>query len=166
MCTRSCRVEDVVAYDSCTRTLAQAVWGRTWVVRPAIPKAVRGHATLPRGAYSLVLPILATPHIVACVSASQNAASLLRDLREQQGRSLRSAAADIGIAPSQLSRLERGQRGLAPEVSERLSDYYGVPSETLSLASGDVPVDILQILREHPDEIARLRSQYGSRLSE
>jgi transcriptional regulator with XRE-family HTH domain len=114
----------------------------------------------------LVLPILATPHIVACVSATQNAASLLRDLREQQGRSLRSAAADIGIAPSQLSRLERGQRGLAPEVSERLSDYYGVPSETLSLARGEVPLDILQILREHPDEIERLRSQYGSRLSE
>jgi antitoxin component HigA of HigAB toxin-antitoxin module len=65
--------------------------------------------------------------------ARQNAASLLRDLRRQQGRSLRSAAADIGIAPSQLSRLERGQRGLALEVSERLSDHYGLPSEIIAL---------------------------------
>ena len=95
------------------------------------------------------------------MAATQNAASLLRELRRQQGRSLRSAAADIGIAPSQLSRLERGQRGLALETSERLSDYYGVPSEILALARGEVPPDIVRIFQEHPEELERLRANYG-----
>lgn len=95
------------------------------------------------------------------VSATQNAASLLRDLRRQQGRSLRSAAADIGIAPSQLSRLERGQRGLALEVSERLSEYYGVSSEIIALAQGEIPQDVVSIFQEHPEELARLRVRFG-----
>ena len=91
----------------------------------------------------------------------QSAASLLRDLRQQQGRSLRSAAAEIGIAPSQLSRLERGQRSLGGEVSERLSEYYGVSSELLDLTQGEIPQDIVRILQEHPEVIGRLRAQYG-----
>ena len=95
------------------------------------------------------------------MTATQNAASLPCDLRRQQGRSLRSAAADIGIAPSQLSRLERGQRGLALEVSERLSEYYGVPSEIIALARGEVPTDIVRIFQEHPEELGRLRAHYG-----
>lgn len=96
------------------------------------------------------------------VTATQNAASLLRDLRRQQGRSLRSAAADIGIAPSQLSRLERGTRGLAIGVSERLSEYYGVPSEIIALAQGEVPQDIVQIFQEHPEELEHLRARYDA----
>lgn len=104
---------------------------------------------------------MATQPIVDFVPATQNAASLLRALRNQQGRSLRSAAADIGIAPSQLSRLERGQRNLAADVSERLSEYYGVSSEIISLAQGELPLDIVRILQEHPDEMERLRARYG-----
>ncbi|MBB3043448.1 helix-turn-helix domain-containing protein [Nocardioides soli] len=95
------------------------------------------------------------------MATSPTTASLLRELRRKQGTSLRTAAADIGIAPSQLSRLERGQRGLAPEVSERLSSYYGVPAELISITGGDVPADVLRILQEHPEEIERLRRQYG-----
>jgi len=109
-----------------------------------------------------LLPTLATRHIVDGMPATQNAASLLRDLRHQQGRSLRSAAADIGIAPSQLSRLERGLRGLAVEVSERLSEYYGVSSDIIALAQGEVPPDIVRIFQEHPAEMERLRARYGS----
>lgn len=107
------------------------------------------------------LPHLATRRGIRHVTASQNAASLLRDLRRQQGRSLRSAAADIGIAPSQLSRLERGQRGLAAEVSERLSNYYGVSSEIIALARGEMPQDIVRICQEHPEEVECLRARYG-----
>ncbi|BBY87832.1 hypothetical protein MTOK_36140 [Mycolicibacterium tokaiense] len=91
---------------------------------------------------------------------------MLRELRRQQGRSLRSAAADIGVAPSQLSRLERGQRGLAPEVTKRLSSYYGVSADVIWLAQGDVPADIVEILRAHPDAIAHLRERYGPESTE
>lgn len=93
-------------------------------------------------------------------STTPNAANVLRELRRQQGRSLRGAAADIGVAPSQLSRLERGQRGIARDVSERLSSYYGVNADIISLAQGEVPSDILQILLSHPEVMDELRAQY------
>ncbi|HEY3737689.1 MAG TPA: helix-turn-helix transcriptional regulator [Jatrophihabitans sp.] len=95
------------------------------------------------------------------MAGTQNAASLLRTLRREQGRSLRTAAADIGVAPSQLSRIERGERGLGPDVSERIASYYGVPAEVVALAHGDVPVDVIKILQEHPELITRLREEYA-----
>lgn len=94
------------------------------------------------------------------VAPKESAASILRTLRREQGRSLRTAAADIGVAPSQLSRLERGQRGLAPEMSEKLSDYYGVSAEVISLSQGDIPADVLRILQAHPEALERLRELY------
>lgn len=78
---------------------------------------------------------------------------------------MRSAAADIGIAPSQLSRLERGQRGLASDLSERLSDYYGVAAEVIALDQGEVPDDVVRILQNHPEEMNRLRQLYGAEVS-
>lgn len=95
------------------------------------------------------------------VSTKQSAASLLRDLRREQGRTLRGAAADIGVAPSQLSRIERGQRGVPPEMTDRLSGYYGVPAEVIALSQGDIPMDIVRILQAHPEEIDRLRGTFG-----
>lgn len=74
---------------------------------------------------------------------------------------MRSAAADIGVAPSQLSRIERGQRSVPPEMTDRLSNYYGVPAEVIALAQGDIPMDVVRILQAHPDEIERLRATFG-----
>ncbi|MBL0886205.1 helix-turn-helix domain-containing protein [Myceligenerans indicum] len=94
------------------------------------------------------------------MTGTESAASLLRRLRREQGRSLRTAAADIGIAPSQLSRLERGERGLAVEISERLATYYGVPSEVISLSRGELPEDIVRILQDNPELISRIREEF------
>ena len=99
------------------------------------------------------------------MAATPSTANLLRDLRRRQGRSLRSAAADIGVAPSQLSRLERGQRGLAADVSLRLSSYYGISAEVLALAQGDVPEDVIRILQKHPEEVEKLRERYGHQVT-
>lgn len=95
------------------------------------------------------------------MATSPSTANLLRELRRRQGTSLRAAAADIGIAPSQLSRLERGQRGLAPDVSDRLSKYYDVPAEVIAITGGALPEDIVDIIRTHPEVIERLRREYG-----
>jgi transcriptional regulator with XRE-family HTH domain len=92
---------------------------------------------------------------------SESAASLLRDLRRRQGHSLRSAAAELGIAPSQLSRMERGERAVGEKTAERLSAYYAVPAEVIDLARGQAPADIVTILQDHPEEIARLREKYA-----
>jgi transcriptional regulator with XRE-family HTH domain len=97
----------------------------------------------------------------------QTAASLLRELRRTQSRSLRTTAADLGLAPSYLSRLERGERGCTEELSRRLADYYGVSRELVELAEGRVPSDVVAILAEHPEELIRLRELYGhDKLSE
>ena len=92
-----------------------------------------------------------------------DARGLLRELREAQGRSLRGAASDLSVAPSYLSRLERGERGYSDEVRERISSYYGVSSELLALMEGIVPTDIIAILKQHPEELTRLRREYGER---
>jgi transcriptional regulator with XRE-family HTH domain len=88
------------------------------------------------------------------------AANLLRQLREQHGASLRAVAADLGIAPSHLSRLERGEKGGSPEVVQRAAAYYGV--EVTEIAPWKPPDDVLKILREHPEALEELRRRYGS----
>jgi transcriptional regulator with XRE-family HTH domain len=89
------------------------------------------------------------------------AAHVLRELRKGQGRSLRVAAGDLGLAPSHLSRIERGQRGMGVELGERVANYYGVSSEMISLSEGRLPQDLAEILLSHPEEIDRLRAQFG-----
>lgn len=98
------------------------------------------------------------------MAGRQTAAGLLRELRRTQSRSLRTTAADLGLAPSYLSRLERGERGCSAELSQRLADYYGVPHELIELAEGRVPADITAILAKHPEELVRLRTIYGQNL--
>lgn len=90
----------------------------------------------------------------------KSAASLLRELRRREGRTLRNAASELGVAASQLSRMERGERPVGSEAARRLSDYYNVPAEVIVLATGQVPADVLAILQNHPDEIRRLRETY------
>lgn len=89
------------------------------------------------------------------------AASVLRQLREQRGASLRSAAVELGIAPSHLSRLERGQKGASTEVVRKAADYYGI--NPADLAPPELPADVVRILLDHPEVVEELRSRYGSK---
>lgn len=97
------------------------------------------------------------------MSDDETAASLLRRLRREHGRSLRSTASDLGMAPSQLSRIERGYRSLSQDLQDKMATYYGVSSDLVALAEGRVPDDVLTILRRHPEELQRLREEYSSR---
>lgn len=109
-----------------------------------------------------VLPNLATRAYCAVVTGDESAASLLRRLRREQGRSLRGVSAEIGLAASQLSRIERGERRPSNEASAKLASYYGVSPEVIELAEGFVPRDIVEILRKNPHEVDRLRARYSS----
>lgn len=108
------------------------------------------------------LPILATLTYNVWMVKSASAASLLRELRTKQGHSLRTAASELGVAASQLSRMERGERAVGDAAVQRLSDYYNVPAEVINLATGQVPADIIEILRAHPEELVRLRERHTS----
>jgi transcriptional regulator with XRE-family HTH domain len=87
---------------------------------------------------------------------------LLRELRERRGESLRGAAKDLGVDPSYLSKVERGSKPLPERLKPRIADYYDADPEELTIAEGLVPVDIAEILLEHPEVIAELRERYGS----
>ena len=86
---------------------------------------------------------------------------LLKRLREERGKSLRAAARDLGVDPSYLYRVERGDKAASAELRERVAQFYDLPSEELKMAAGQVPDDILEILRSNPDLVARLRKEYG-----
>ena len=88
-------------------------------------------------------------------------ASILRELRQKRGISLRRAAEDLGIAPSHLSRLERGEKVASADLAARAARYYGTDSDIVALEQGRVPEDILQILRNNPGLLASLRAEFG-----
>jgi transcriptional regulator with XRE-family HTH domain len=64
------------------------------------------------------------------------------------------------VAPSHLSRLERGEKAASDELIHRTARYYGLDDDTLTLASGRVPADIVSILKEHPALLSELRSRF------
>ena len=87
---------------------------------------------------------------------------LLRDLREQQGHTLRQAARALNVDAAHLSRVERGAKPASSTVLQRASDYYSIPTELLALSRGTVPEDIVSILQHHPDLLTELRERYGT----
>lgn len=89
-------------------------------------------------------------------------ATLLRQLREKQGTSLRGVARELGVDPSYLSRLERGEKPASDQVLARASRYYDVPFETFEQAKGELPRDVVELLLNNPEIIDQLRARYGS----
>lgn len=108
----------------------------------------------------MVLPELATAATMGVV-ADDSVAQLLRRLRSEQGRSLRRASRDLGIDPSYLSRVESGERSPSGAMKDRISSYYGLDRDLLDLTAGRAPVDVVDILRRHPDVLDELRRRYG-----
>jgi transcriptional regulator with XRE-family HTH domain len=92
---------------------------------------------------------------------TKSASKLLRELREARGESLRKAARELGVAPSYLSRIERGEKTPSAELRTRVAKYYEIEPDVLALADGAIPPDIVRILTEHPELIDRIRAEYG-----
>ena len=106
-----------------------------------------------------MLPVGQQWRNVATMSSGTRAGDLLRRAREERHESLRQAAASLTVAPSHLSRLERGEKGASEELLRRAARYYGLkPSE---LGASDIPDDIRRILRERPELVNEIRERYG-----
>ena len=97
------------------------------------------------------------------MTEQQSAAALLRELRQQRGESLRSAARGLGVDPSFLARVETGQKAPSGALRERASQYYGADSDGVHLAAGQLPPDVVQLLLDNPDEIAEIRRRLKDR---
>ena len=93
--------------------------------------------------------------------AKPDLSELLRKSRSERGESLRAAARSLGVDASFLSRVESGERRPSDELQRQISDYYGISFHEVALAAGEVPPDVLDILRRHPELIGKLRAEYG-----
>ncbi|MGW6130810.1 helix-turn-helix domain-containing protein [Cellulomonas sp. NPDC055163] len=95
------------------------------------------------------------------MSETAGAARLLRQLREERGRSLRSAADDLGVAPSHLSRWERGEKAPSGDLLKRAAHYYGVDEEIMALDAGRVPDDVILLLQQNPYLLNEIRRRFA-----
>jgi transcriptional regulator with XRE-family HTH domain len=86
---------------------------------------------------------------------------ILRELRQEHGQSLRTAARDLGVDPAYLSRVERGTQPPSSALRSRAATYYDSDPRRLAFAEGELPVDVLEILAKHPELIDELRGRYG-----
>ena len=87
-------------------------------------------------------------------------ADILRSARERKGQSLRSAAKDLGVPASYLSRVETGQKPASAGLRERAGGLYDLDGDALCIAAGDIPADVSDIIKRHPELLAELRTRY------
>ena len=107
-----------------------------------------------------MLPFWSTLMYVPCMGTSR-VADILRSAREAKGQSLRSAAKELGVDPSYLSRVETGERLPSAGLRERAGSLYALDCDSLALSAGDIPADVVEILRRHPELLVEIRVRYG-----
>lgn len=75
---------------------------------------------------------------------------------------IKSLAPELRVNYTYLSKLENETINPSEDLIVRVADYFGFDRDALLLSAGKIPEDILEILREHPDDaIAVLRKQFG-----
>lgn len=90
--------------------------------------------------------------------------NILRELRGKAGIGIKRLAPELGVTYSYLSKLENNQIRPSEELVGRVADYFHYDRDRLLLAADKVPPEILQILREHPDDaLDFLRERFGRR---
>jgi transcriptional regulator with XRE-family HTH domain len=87
---------------------------------------------------------------------------ILRRLRYSRGVGIKSLAPDLGVKYSYLSKLEGGDVNSTEELVGCVSRCFKHDESELLLAAGNVPADVLEILRKHPqDAVNFLRERFG-----
>lgn len=87
---------------------------------------------------------------------------ILRQLRSSVGLGIKKLAPEIGVSYTYLSKLENGEVKPSEELVGRVAHYFSQDKDILLLSAGKVPQDIVEILRNNPDEaIQFLRREFG-----
>lgn len=87
---------------------------------------------------------------------------ILKQLRSESGLGIKRLAPELGVNYTYLSKLEKGGIRPSEEVVERIAHYFNYDRDTLLLAAGWVPADVLKILRQNPDDaLGFLRERFG-----
>jgi len=96
-------------------------------------------------------------------NGSTSFGSRIRELRYQRGIGIKRLAPELGVDYSYLSRLENEKVVPSAKLIDRLSEYFDQNKDELMLLADKVPKDVVQILREHPQEaLALLRQSFIS----
>jgi transcriptional regulator with XRE-family HTH domain len=99
-----------------------------------------------------------------CRLESMEFGDILRDVRSKTGIGIKRLAPELGVSYSYLSKLESNQVRPSEELVERVAHYFHYDRDRLLLAADRVPPEIIEILREHPeDAIGFLRERFGRR---
>lgn len=73
-------------------------------------------------------------------------------------------APELQVDYTYLSKLENNEISPSAELVERVAEYFDYDRDALLLSAGKVPQEILEILREHPDDALKfLRDRFGGR---
>lgn len=82
----------------------------------------------------------------------QEIGDVLRDLRQQQGQTLRQVASRASVALGYLSEVERGQKEASSEILASVADALDVPISLIMREVGD-RLAILEGLQTFPDVV-------------
>jgi len=89
-------------------------------------------------------------------------AGVLKNLRKQSGIGIKRLAPHLGVSYSYLSKLEHGITIPSEKLVYKTAEYFSCDPDSLLLAAGKVPPDVLRILQEHPeDALAFLKQRFG-----
>jgi len=88
---------------------------------------------------------------------------ILRMLRGKTGVGIKTLAPELGVSYSYLSKLENDEVGPSEQLVSRVAHYFDEDRDQLLLSAGKIPDDILNILRDNPEEaINFLRKRFGT----
>jgi len=95
----------------------------------------------------------------------QEIGEVLRDVRQQKGRTLRQVASRASVALGYLSEVERGQKEASSEILASVADALDIPVSFIMREVGD-RISVLEGLQSFPDVVPDdLVAEVGPELS-
>jgi transcriptional regulator with XRE-family HTH domain len=86
---------------------------------------------------------------------------ILRSLRMGAGLGIKRLAPHLGVNYTYLSKLENKEVRPSQDLVKRIARYFEYDEDQLLMAAGRIPEDILEILRQNPeDAIDFLRQRF------
>jgi transcriptional regulator with XRE-family HTH domain len=92
---------------------------------------------------------------------------ILRSLRKSAGLGIKRLAPELGVNYTYLSKLENKEVRPSEDLVRRVARYFEYNEENLLMAAGRIPEDIIEILRDNPqDAVEFLRQRFRRALVE
>lgn len=89
---------------------------------------------------------------------------MLRHLRREAGVGIKQLGPELGVSYTYVSKVESNHKRPSADFIARVSEYFEADVDRLMLAAERIPPDVMEILREHPDDaITFLRDRFGRR---